>query len=88
MYIYREISIQIPYKCTELELKSLEYRRFITDVTFLCKILNYYLNLDISGYVNFYSLDDQYALRGFECLKLTKTMLGPLILNFHLLIEL
>ena len=31
----------------ELELKSLERRRFIADVTFLYKVLNNYLNLDI-----------------------------------------
>ena len=29
--------------------------------------------LDITSYLNFYiSLDDQYTLRGFECLKLRK----------------
>ena len=51
-----------------LQLKSLEYRSFIADVTFLCKILNSYRNLNIISY----SLDDQYSLRGFEWLKLRK----------------
>ena len=58
----------------ELELNSLEKRRFIADVTFRYKVLLIinYLNLDISSYLNVYSLDDQYTLRGFHCLKLRK----------------
>ena len=42
----------------ELNLVSLEQRRFIADVTFLYKVLN--------GYYP----DDRYTFRSFDCLKL------------------
>ena len=38
----------------ELNLVSLEQRRFIADVTFLYKVLNGYFNVDFSSFLNFY----------------------------------
>ena len=38
----------------------------------LYQILNEYLKLDISAYLNFYSSDDHYTLRGFDSLILKK----------------
>ena len=37
----------------ELNLVSLEQRRFIVDVTFLYKVLNGYFNVDFSSFLNF-----------------------------------
>ena len=50
---------------TELNLKTLEHRRFIADVTFLYKVLNGYLNLDISSLLNFHSLEDHTYVHTF-----------------------
>jgi len=36
----------------ELNLVSLEQRRFIADVTFLYKVLNDYFNIDFSSFLN------------------------------------
>ena len=54
----------------ELNLVSLEQRRFIADVTFLYKVLNGYFNVDFSSFLNFYYPDDRYTFRSFDCLKL------------------
>ena len=56
----------------ELNLNSLEQRRFIADVTFLCKVLNGYRNVDFSSFLNFYCSDDRYTFQSFDCLKLKK----------------
>ena len=58
---------------------------------FIINTVNNYLNLDISSYLNFYSMDDLYTLRGFDCLKLKNnyaTTVGLLILNSHFSTEL
>ena len=53
---------------------SLEQRRFITDATFLFKVLNGYFNVDFSSFLNFYCLDDPYTFWSFDCLKLRKNV--------------
>ena len=54
----------------ELNLVSLEQRRFIADVTFLYKVLNGYFNVDFSSFLNLYYPDDRYTVRSFDSLKL------------------
>ena len=53
-------------KC--LNLLPLEKRRYLFDVTFLYKVLNGYLNVDVSPFLNFYSQEDPYRLRGLDML--------------------
>ena len=43
---------------TELNLLSLEGRRFLFDVLFLYKVLNGYISIDISTYIQFYTDSD------------------------------
>ena len=47
----------------DLQVPSLEKRRYLFDVTFLYKALNGYLNVDVSPFLNFYSQDDRYRFR-------------------------
>ena len=48
----------------KLNLFSLQYRRFLFDVLlFFFKVLNGYINIDISAFINFYSDYDRYCLR-------------------------
>ena len=54
----------------ELNLVSLEQRRFIADVTFLYKVLNGYFNVDFSSFLNFYC--PEFFFRSFDYLKLRK----------------
>ena len=56
----------------ELNLVSLNQRRFIADVTFSYKVLNGYFNVDFSGFQSFYCLGDRYTFRSFDSLKLRK----------------
>ena len=49
----------------KLNLRSLQRIGFTAYVTFLYKILNGHLNLDMSDYLNLHSSDDHYTLRGF-----------------------
>ena len=44
----------------KLNLLSLEQRRFLFDVLFLYKVLNGYINIDPSTYVQFFSDSDRY----------------------------
>ena len=66
----------------------LEQRRFIADVTFLYKVLNGYVNIDFSSFLNFYCPDDRDTFRSFDCLKLGKTLLELPVLKTHTLTEL
>ena len=45
------------------------------------KVLNSYLNLDISSLLNIYLLEGHYTLRRFDGLKLKNTMSGLLVWN-------
>ena len=47
---------------TELNLLSLEQRRFLFDVLFLYKTLNGYISIDLFTYVQFFSDSDRYPL--------------------------
>ena len=71
----------------ELNLVSLEQRRFIADVTIILhKVLNGYFNVDFSSFLNFYCPDDHDTLQSFDCLKLT--LLGLPVLKNHIFTEL
>lgn len=56
----------------QLNLLSLEDRRFFFDVLFFYRVLNGYINIDISSYIQFYSHSERYSLRGKDELKLKK----------------
>ena len=47
-----------------LNLLSLKDRCFLLDVLFFCEVLNGYINLDVSSYIQFYSDSDRFSLRG------------------------
>ena len=47
-----------------LNLLSLKDRRFLFDVLFFYKILNEYINIDVSSYIEFSSDSERYSLRG------------------------
>ena len=52
----------------KLNLFSVEQRRFLFVVLFLYKVLNGYINVDPSTYVQFFSNSDRCPLRGkYEC---------------------
>ena len=53
-----------------LNLLSLKDRRFLFDVLFFYKILNGYINIDISSYIEFYSDSERCSLRGRDELTL------------------
>ena len=55
-----------------LNLLSLEDRRFLFDVLFLYKVLNGYISIGISTYIQFYTDADRYHLRGRDELTLKK----------------
>ena len=56
----------------KLNLSSLEDRRFFFDVLFFYKVLNGFVNIDISPLIDFYSHSDRYSLRGRDNLSLKK----------------
>ena len=56
----------------QLNLLSLEDRRFLFDVLFLYKVLNGYISIDISTYIQFYTDSDSYHLRRRDELRLKK----------------
>ena len=55
------ISYEDHFKC--LNMLSLEKRLYLFDVTFLYKVLNGYLNIDLTLFLNFYSQADPYKFR-------------------------
>ena len=44
----------------------------MADVTFLYKALNGCLNVDLTKYLNFYSMQDHYIFRGCDSMRLKK----------------
>lgn len=53
-------------------LMSLEKRRSLTDVTFLYKVLNGNIDINVSQIIDFYSETDRYSLRAKDFLTLKK----------------
>ena len=56
-----DISYEDRLKC--LNMLSLEKRRYLFDVVFLYKVLNGYLNIELTPLINFYSKADPYKFR-------------------------
>lgn len=56
-----DISYEDRLKC--LNKLSLEKRRYLSDVTFLYKAFNGYLNIDLTPLLDFYSQADPYKFR-------------------------
>ena len=56
-----DISYEDRLKC--LNMLSLEKRRYLFDVVFLYKVLNGYLNIELTQLINFYSKADPYKFR-------------------------
>ena len=44
----------------------------MADVIFPYKVLNGYMNVDLSNYFNFYSMKDRYIVRGSDDIRLKK----------------
>ena len=63
-----------PYdiRLKKLNLMSLEKRRSLTDVTFLYKVLNGNIDIDISRIIEFHSEADQFLLRSTDFITLKK----------------
>ena len=57
-----------PYniRLKKLNLMSLEKRRSLTDMTFLYKVLNGNIDIDISKIIEFHSEADRFSLRSME----------------------
>ena len=54
---------QYDIRLRELNLLTLEQRRFLFDVTFLFKALNGYMDVDFSKFLDFYCQEDRYSFR-------------------------
>ena len=72
----------------KLNLLSLEDRRFFFDVLFFYKVLNGFVNIDISPLIDLYSHSDRYSLRSRDNLTLKKQFSRTDVLNLAILIEL
>ena len=57
---------QYDIRLRELNLLTLEQRRFLFDVTFLFKALNGYMDVDFSQFLDFYCQEDRYSFRPFD----------------------
>ena len=68
---YREERLDLSKK-VKLNLMSLEKRRSLTDVTFLYKVLNGNIDIDISKIIDFHSEADRLSLRSKDFLTLKK----------------
>ena len=78
----------IPLK--KLNLMSLEKRRLMTDVTFLYKVNNGNINIDISKILDFHSEADRFSLRSMDFLTLKKKYARTNVLKysfFHQIID-
>ena len=73
-----------PYdiRLKKLNLMSLEKRRSLTDVTFLYKVLNGNINIDISKIIDFHSEADRFSLRYKDPLTLKKKYARTNILKY------
>ena len=52
--------------------RGTEMEFYLFDVLFFYRVLNGYINIDISSYIQFYSHSERYSLRGKDELKLKK----------------
>ena len=69
---------------------SLEKRRSLTDVTFLYKVLNGNIDIDISSIIEFHSEADRFSLRSTDFLTLKKKCSRTNVLKysfFHRIID-
>ena len=74
----------------KLNLMSLENRRSLTDVTFLYKVLNGNIDIDISKIIEFHSEADRFSLRSMDFLTLKKKYARTNVLkysSFHTIID-
>ena len=74
----------------KLNLMSLEKRRSLTDMTFLYKVLNGNIDIDISRIVEFHSEADRFSLRSTDFLTLKKKYARTNVLKysfFHRIID-
>ena len=81
-----------PYdiRLKKLNLMSLEKRRSLTDVTFLYKVLNGNIDIDISRIIEFHSEADRFSLRPTDFLTLKKKYVRTNVLKysfFHRIID-
>ena len=81
-----------PYdiRLKKLNLMSLEKRRSLTDVTFLYKVLNGNIDIDISRIIEFHSEADRFSLRSTDFLTLKKKYARTNVLKysfFHRIID-
>ena len=74
----------------KLNLMSLEKRRSLTDATFLYKVLNGNIDIDISKIIDFHSEADRFSLRSMDFLTLKKKYARTNVLKysfFHRIID-
>ena len=74
----------------ELNLLTLEQRRFLFDVTFLFKALNGYMDVDFSQFLDFYCQEDRYSFRHFDNRSLKKRFARTNVLKnsfFHRMVD-
>ena len=81
-----------PYdiRLKKLNLMSLEKRRLMTDVTFLYKVNNGNINIDISKILDFHSEADRFSLKSMDFLTLKKKYARTNVLKysfFHQIID-
>ena len=76
-----------PYdiRLKKLNLMSLEKRRSLTDVTFLYKVLNGNINIDVSKIIDFHSEADRFSLRSKDSLTLKKKFARTNVLKYSFL---
>ena len=61
---------------------SLEKRRLLTDVTFLYKVLNGNINIDVSKIIDFHSEADCFSFRSKDFLILKKKFARTYVLKY------
>ena len=81
-------SDQYDIRLRELNLLTLERRRFLFDVTFLFKVL--YMAVDFSQFLDFYCQEDRYSFRHFDNRSLKKRFARTNVLKnsfFHRIVD-
>ena len=81
---------QYDIRLRELNLLTLEQRRFLFDVTFLFKALNGYMDVDFSQFLDFYCQEDHYLFRHFDHRSLKKRLARTIVLKnsfFHRIVD-
>ena len=73
-----------PYdiRLKKFNLMSLEKRRLLTDVTFLYKVNNGNINIDVSKILDFHSEADCFSLRSKDFLTLKKKYARTIVLKY------